>query len=180
MSEAVRLIPLQCPRCSMAVPAQVDEVAWVCAQCGQGMLLSSSEGTLELDVFFSAAISPGATGRPYWVARGVVNPLDRLTYRGNASEEMKQFWSVPRLFYVPAYQLPIEEIVALGLRLLRQPVRMDRGTPTRFLPVVLSPENIRPVSEFIVMSAEAERKDALRELKFDIRLDPPQLWILPS
>jgi hypothetical protein len=45
---------------------------------------------------------------------------------------------------------------------------------------VLSPDNIRPVAEFIVMSAEAERKDALRELKFDIRLDPPQLWILPS
>lgn len=178
MSESVRLIPLQCPRCSTPVHAQPDEVAWVCAQCGQGMLLSAEDGAGPLDVFFSSSIPQNAAGRPFWVTRGVVRLLERQTYRGNASQEMQEFWGVPRLFYVPAFQLSIEEIVATGVRMLRQPVRMESGSPSRFAPVVLGPESVRPVAEFMVMSIEAERKDALREMKFDIRLDPPQLWIL--
>jgi len=48
----------------------------------------------------------------------------------------------------------------------------------RFLPVVVPPQDVQAISEYIVMSVEAGRKDALRELKFNIRLDPPQLWVL--
>ena len=68
---AVRLIPIQCPRCQTPVPAQVDEVAWVCGQCNQGMLLSEEFGVQALDVFFSAAIPAGGQGKPFWVSRGV-------------------------------------------------------------------------------------------------------------
>jgi hypothetical protein len=178
MSSEIRLIALQCPRCSTSVPAQVDEVAWVCAQCGQGMLLSDEQGVLPLDVFFSAGIQPTQKGAPFWVARGAVNLLSRQTYKGNSSKEMAEFWSVPRLFYVPAYRLPVEEMVAAGIKLLRQPVRMEPGSPAAFHPVVVDPGDVHAIAEFIVMSVEAERKDALKELKVEIKLDPAQLWIL--
>ena len=178
MSSEIRLIALQCPRCSTSVPAQVDEVAWVCAQCGQGMLLSDEQGALPLDVFFSAGIPPNAKGAPFWVARGAVSVFARQTYKGNSSKEMTEFWSLPRLFFVPAYRLPVEEMVAAGIKLLRQPVRMEPGSPVAFHPVVVDPGDVHAIAEFIVMSIEAERKDALKELKVEIKLDPPQLWIL--
>ena len=178
MSGEIRLIALTCPRCGTPVPAHVDEVAWVCAQCAQGMLLSGEQGTLPLDVFFSAGIAANAKGAPFWVARGAVSLISRQTYKGNSSKEMTEFWSVPRLFYVPAYRLPVEEMVAVGIKLLRQPVRMESGSPAAFHPVVVDPGDVHAIAEFIVMSVEAERKDALKELKVEIKLDPPQLWIL--
>ena len=86
---------------------------------------------------------------------------------------------MPRLFYVPAYQLKVEEMVAAGVELLYNPVRMQPGSPAAFAPVVVSPADVQPLAEFMVMSLEADRKDMLKELKFEIKLDPPQLWILP-
>jgi len=179
MSKRVRLIPLQCPRCSTPVAAQPDEVAWVCAQCGQGMLLSDEEGVQRLDVFFSRAIPSGKVGNPFWVARGVVRPQVRQTYQGDSSQEMNAWWAAPRLFYIPAFRLKIEESVALGVKYLLQPVRMEPGSPAPFRPVVVSPEDLVPLAEFMVMNIEAERRDALREFRFEIGLDSPQLWILP-
>lgn len=179
MSEAaVRLIPLQCPRCQTPVPAQVDEVAWVCEQCRQGILLSDEQGVKPIDVFFSAAVAQGAVGKPFWVTRGSVTPVSRESYQGNRTEEMRQFWSVARLFFIPAYRLGVEDQVALGVRMLNQPAQMQVGGPVGFLPVVVPPQDVQAISEYIVMSVEAGRKDALRELKFNIQLDPPQLWVL--
>jgi hypothetical protein len=113
------------------------------------------------------------------VARGAVQALQRQTYRGDESRAMAEFWAVPRLFYVPAYRLPVEQVVATGVSLLRQSVRMEPGSRADFHPVILSPTDVRPIAEFVVMSIEAERKDALRDLKFEIKLDPAQLWVIP-
>ena len=35
----VELVPLLCVRCQAPVPARPGEVAWVCEQCGQGLVL---------------------------------------------------------------------------------------------------------------------------------------------
>ena len=179
MSEAVRLIPLLCPKCQTPVPAQPDEVAWVCEQCRAGMLLSEEQGAVALDVFFSTSIPQNATGRPFWVARGMVKPATRTTYRGDNSKEMREYWSVPRLFFIPAYACQLDEMLETGTKLLREPWIMQPGAPTRIQPVVLAPQGVKPVAEFIVMSVEAGRGDWLKELKMDVELDPPQLWILP-
>jgi hypothetical protein len=56
---------------------------------------------------------------------------------------------------------------------------MQAGGRSKIQPVVLSPRNVQPVAEFIVMSIEADRSDAMREMAFDVRLDKPQLWVLP-
>jgi hypothetical protein len=38
---------------------------------------------------------------------------------------------------------------------------------------------VRAAAEFIVMAVEAERKDDLKEIRFDLEIDTPILWILP-
>jgi hypothetical protein len=179
VSETVRLIPLLCPKCQTPVPAQPDEVAWVCEQCRAGMLLSEEKGALPLEVFFSAGIPQNGTGLPFWVARGIVKPLSRKTYRGDNSRDMNEYWAKPRLFYVPAYACKLDDMLAAGTKLLSEPITMQPGSPTRFQPVTLPPEGCKPVAEFIVMSVEAARGDSLKELLMDVELDPPQLWILP-
>ena len=68
----VRLIPLLCTRCQAPIPAQPDEVAWICQQCGQGLLIDGQTGVRLQDFFFSDRLQPGLTGRPFWVSNGRV------------------------------------------------------------------------------------------------------------
>src|SRR5512142_740623 len=100
----VRLVPLLCPKCRAPVPAQPDEIAWVCEQCGQGMMIDSTQGARLLTVFFSNAIPAGKKGRPFWVSRGQVTITSRQTYKGDEGRAAGEFWAEPRLFFIPAWE----------------------------------------------------------------------------
>jgi hypothetical protein len=174
----VKLIPLLCVRCQAPVLAQPDEVAWQCEQCGQGLILDDLAGCRPQDLFFSAAVPQGKKGRPFWVAPGQVTISARQTYKGDESGGARQFWASPRLFYIPAWQTALEEVISTGVYLLRNPERMQAGSPVPFLPVVTLPGDMQALAEFMIVTIEAERKDALRRIDFNLKLDPPQLWVL--
>ncbi len=178
MGGAVELIPLVCPKCSTPVPAQPDESAWVCAQCGQAMQLDSEAGLQPLEVHYAAGIPPNGQGKPYWVAEGRVT-MQRATYGGNQERESAQFWGQPRRFFIPAYNVSLQELLAQGMALLRQPPAPQPGPPAGFLPVVLPAADVRATAEFIIMAVEAERKDDLKEIRFELEIGAPILWVLP-
>ncbi len=182
----IRLVPLQCMKCHAPVPAQPDELAWVCEQCGQGLLLEASpapgpneSATRALDVFFSNAIQPGQKGRPFWVASGQVTLTERQTYKGDEGRAAREFWGAPHLFYVPAWETSLDEVISMGVSLLLHPQRLEPGSHTPFLPVVTAPADVRALVEFMVISIEADRRDALKTVLYDLKLEPLQLWILP-
>jgi hypothetical protein len=168
-----------CTKCQTPIQAHPDEVAWVCPQCQQGLLLSDVHGLDPLVVHFSSALSSGKTGFPYWVAVGQVNMLDRTTFSGDERAAMFGFWQTPRQFFVPAFTLPLDQLVEFGSRLLKQPPPLQSGNPMPFQPATLRPADIQPVSEFIVLAIEAERRDQLRTVNFNLNLAAPELWILP-
>lgn len=174
----VRLIPLTCIRCHGPVQAQPDEVAWVCEHCGQGLLLSGEKGLVSLDIFFSKDIQPGEKGMPFWVARGTTQIRRRETYKGDEMRTAQEFWSSARLFYIPAWETSLEEVVSRGVALLRNPVRMESGPAAPFLPVTTPREDLSALAEFMVVSIEADRKDAMKSIDFDLSLEPAQLWIM--
>jgi hypothetical protein len=92
MPAAVTLVPLLCFKCQAAIPANPDEVAWVCPTCGQGLLLSEEKGTGPLEIRCSAAILPGKIGRPFWVAQGQVAMQRRIFGGGDQSSQAEDFW----------------------------------------------------------------------------------------
>ena len=175
---SVQLIPLKCVDCGTAVPAQVNEVAWVCEQCGRGLVLDAARGTAALVVFFSSAVPEGQVGRPFWVSRGQVTLQARETYKGDQGNQAREFWAVPRLFFIPAWDCPVNELIEQGKALLKNPVEMTPGSRVPFLPVVTLPTDLKALGEFLVLSIEAARSDYLKGVDFDLRLDPPQLWVL--
>jgi hypothetical protein len=161
------------------VPAKPEEVAWVCEQCGQGLLLNEEKGLVAQDLFFSAQIAQNGIGHPYWVSRGQVTITNRQTYKGDQTKAAMEFWASQHLFFVPAWNVSVEEVVSSGVKLLRSPLGIQPGGRTRLYGVVLAPRDVRPLAEFMVMSIEADRSDAMRELLFKLDLDPPQLWVMP-
>jgi len=179
MSKQIELVPLSCAKCQTPVPARPDEVAWVCSQCGQGLLLSEEKGTLPLSVNFAAGILNGQPGKPFWVATGQISLQRQIFGGGDQSREAQQFWQTPRRFFVPAYTLPLDQLIDLGSRLLQQPPALQAGGPAVFLPVILHPEDVRPMAEFIVIGIEANRKDKIKQIQFNLNLSAPELWILP-
>jgi hypothetical protein len=182
-TKPVLLIPLLCVKCSAPVPARIDEVAWACPTCGQGLLLDltpqGNTAAIAQEIFYSSAIQPGASGRPFWVSGGQVNITRRDTYKGNETAKAQQFWATPRLFYIPGWAASLDEVINTGVQLLKQPFGMQAGAPTPFKPIVTLPVDLQALAEFMVTSIEAGRSDWVKHVDFTLTLLPPQLWILP-
>ena len=180
MDRSIELIPLVCVQCSTPIPAEPDQIAWVCAQCGQGLRLDPAEGLKPLQVYYTAGIRPGAPGKPYWVVDGQVVIQRRESYgsAGQALQEAQRFWSQSRRFFLPAYSATLEALLAQATSLLVQPPALQAGPPAPFEPVMLSLEDVQPGVEFIVMAVEAGRKDKLKTVDFSLKLGEPALWIL--
>lgn len=181
MTSQVALIPLRCPRCETPVPANPEEIAWACGQCGQGLLLDPSSGLIPLEIHYSAASKPDQTGKPYWVTLGRVN-LRRETYggfSGKIQQESEAFWRDDRMFVIPAFTTTLEDLQSAAVNYLRHPPILAEGSPVRFEPVTLSPDDLHAMAQFVVLAVEADRKDRLKSLDIRVELQPPVLWILP-
>jgi hypothetical protein len=178
MAAPIELVPLLCIKCQTPVPAEPEEIAWVCAQCGQGMLLDESDGLLPLDVKYAASIPANTIGKPFWVAEGQVS-LQRELYTGNKSAEARLLWSQPRRFTIPAYDCPLETLLQYGPQLLLKPPDLQPGPPARFQAVTLPPGDICSLAEFIVVAIEAERRDMIKQIDVSVKMSDPVLWIFP-
>jgi hypothetical protein len=178
MEVPVELVPLNCIRCGTSIPAEIEEVAWVCDQCEQGQQLGR-DGLVPLEIHYSQGITPPQKGRPFWVSAGRVT-IQRDTYgRAKSEKEAQQFWGQPRQFFIPAFPVPLDEIYRLGIRWLQQPPNMQPGPVTDFEPVIVAAEDVPVWAEFLVVALEAERKDKVKTVDFQLEMVEPQLWVLP-
>jgi hypothetical protein len=178
----VALVPLRCVRCDTPVPAEPQEVAWACTQCGQGLLLDEIQGLSPLEIHYSSGIAANQKGKPFWVARGSVN-IKREAYAGKSDKinrEVDKFWGQGRTFVIPAYMATLEELLAAALGYLKKPPSLNEGPVAKFNPATLSPKDLTAAAQFVVMAVEADRKDKLKRLEPGVELDEPVLWILPS
>jgi hypothetical protein len=177
----IALIPMLCVRCQNPLAAQPGEVLWVCPGCGQGQLLSDTHGLLAQVVRYAVGIPQNSKGKPVWVAQGQATSLRRASFDTfDNRKDMEQFWSQPHSFFIPAYDLPLDQLTSTALGLLRQPVNLaDAASPAAFYPVTVHPEDIQPLAEYIVLAFEADRKDRLKQLDFSLKLGEPELWVLP-
>jgi hypothetical protein len=180
MIAPVELIALRCIRCNTPVPAEPDEVAWVCSNCGQGLLLDETNGLSAVEIHFASRIPSNTKGRPFWIVDGQVD-LQREAYGtfGKKTGQAVRFWEHGRRFFVPAFRCPLDTLLDLGTALLQNPPDLGPGPDVPFEPVVLGPEDLPALAEFIVMAIEAARRDQVKSLKLAVRLSDPALWILP-
>ncbi len=175
----IDLIPLQCVRCQNPITAQPDEVFWVCGTCGQAQMLSDERGLLPEIIHYAAGLPQNTQGKPVWVVTGTA-VLSRKTYRGDDSRDMQQFWAQPRRFFIPAYTLPLDQLVDSCVRMLRQPPALPETTSAApFYPVTVHAEDLQALVEYTVLALEAGRGDMLQELAFQVQLGTPEMWVVP-
>ena len=179
MDRPIELVPLVCSSCSTPIPAEPGENAWVCSLCGQGWFLEPEKGLTPLEIHYAAGIPPNARGKPFWVADGKAS-LKRQSFgsAGKQNQESEAFWSQPHRFFIPAYTSTLESLLNQAVGMLLNPPVLTPGPAARFEPVTLSVEDVKSAAEFIVVAVEANRKDKLKKLDFDLQISPPILWVL--
>jgi len=176
MSDRPTLVPLECMRCKTPVPAEPDEVAWSCATCEQGLLLDEGAGLRPITVHFAAG--PESAERiPFWVAAGHVRFTRRESYGADSPPDAR--WAGPVRFVLPAFSTGVEQAVAWGARLLRQPPDLRPGPAGPLRGVSVLPHEIDALARFVVITIEAERRDKLEAIEFYLDLEPPELWCIP-
>ncbi len=178
MTASIELKLLKCPQCSTPVPAEEDEVAWVCATCGAGLQLTEA-GLSPLPVHWAVA-RPGARAdswRPFWSFAGAVQFQQRISYSGHLDPEA--LWNNPLRFFVPAYKCPLAQLQSLGADLTRRQPALQAGPAGQLAGCTFLPDDARRVAEFVVLTIEAARPDKLRSVQFSLRLAAPELWVLP-
>jgi hypothetical protein len=179
MTNTIELKLLKCPQCSTPVPAEENEVAWVCATCGAGLQLTET-GLAPLAVHWAGprAGSRADSWRPFWVFAGTAHFSERISYAGHSEPEA--LWNNPLHFYVPAYVCPLPQLQNLGADLTRrQPALQAVAAPGALAGCTFLPDDARRVAQFVVLTIEAARPDKLKSVHFDLQLASPELWVLP-
>jgi hypothetical protein len=186
----MKLIALSCPHCSRPLAPEEHDVAILCPHCGRPVEIGE-DGPAPITVRFARRGPDGelpASWQPYWAFQGAVAIRQRGTQGGGSRGEKESlaFWAAPRRFLVPAWALPVEQIMERGRELLKRLpagsewVEVEQPADVRLQPAILFAEEARAILEFIVLSIEAERSDSLKSLAFDLDLGPAELWALPG
>lgn len=180
----MKLIPLRCPTCNQALEAEQRDEVIQCPNCRAAVRLDPN-GLSIVTTRIAAASRGETTDRlPLWVFDGRVNLRERTTQAGAEQDAAaRAMWDKPRRFYVPAWQLSLAEAKELALTWMRtQPLfkAVDAPDGVRFPPVVISEDDARKLLALVVATIEAERRDYIKTLDFDIEINGRTLWLLPA
>lgn len=172
----LRLVALDCPACGSAMAGDRSDVIFFCSHCGSGALLGA-EG---LDVVESSALLPAAgrharIWKPAWLLETAVTVSDRRRAGGRSSDG----WRGERAFVVPAFGLPLADLVLLSRALSevagtvgevpREPIR--GGT--------MAAADAVTVARHIVMGDEVRKPDMLASVDVEIRETSHRLVATP-
>lgn len=179
MNLSVNLVPLNCLNCRTPIPAETEEVGWVCVQCGAGAILTEADLLVPLHIRYGKGIAEGRSGRPFWVTKVEVDIALRKIAKGTEEPSGPEPWNKPRTFCVPAFSCGLDELLRITTDFLFKPPVFSEGPKVSFDSIVLRREEIAAYIEFTIISVEAQREDKLTKLDFNMRLGEPELWVLP-
>lgn len=182
----MQLLALKCPTCGQNLKPQSNEAVVVsCGNCRTAVSLHQSD-IKAIDVKYAAPSSNDVTAwLPMWVFKGKVN-ITRRESQGSskgADKDAAQLWGSANRLFVPAWQEPVQQARGIGSQFtVRQP-RLDPIEPTDEMlmqEATITPEDGLKLLDFIVLSLEADRKDWLEDLQFNINTTGHELWAIPA
>lgn len=172
----LRLVNLDCPSCGSAMFGEGFDTIFFCSHCGNAATL----GDECLDPVSSSALMPAAgrpvdRWRPAWRLEVDVSVHDRIVHGGRKTSG----WDDRRVFYIPAFELPLDDLTRLARALSltdaaaaevpREPIR--GGT--------LSVDDALTLVKHILVGDEVRRSDALASVIVDVDVVDRSLAALP-
>ena len=182
----MKLLALKCPVCGQRLAPKHDHVVVVeCEQCSTAVSINTDTGISQTAVQYAQTKENAEAWLPMWVFDARVNITSRRTRgRDGRSEKASQaLWSSTRQLFVPAWTLNMQTARQLGTKLIENQPQLqaaERPSGASMTEMIVHEEDALKLLEFIILSIEAERKDWLTDLKFDIQTNATNLWVVPA
>ena len=182
----MQLIALKCPTCGQNLKPQSNEAVVVsCGNCKTAVSLHQS-GIKAIDVQYAAPSSNEVEAwLPMWVFKGKVN-IKRRESQGSskgADKDAAKLWGAVNRLFAPAWQEPVQQARGIGSQFTVKQPRFESFEPTDDMlmqEAIVTPEDGLKLLDFIVLSLEADRKDWLEDLQFEIKTTGHELWAIPA
>jgi len=182
----MQLLALKCPTCGQNLKPQSNETVVVsCGKCKTAVSLHQSS-IRAINVQYAAPSSNDVeVWLPMWVFKGKVN-IKRRESQGSskgADNDAAKLWGSANRLFAPAWQEPIREARETGSKFTVKQPQLEVIEPTDDMlmqEATITPEDGLKLLDFIVLSLEADRKDWLEDLQFEIQTSGHELWAIPA
>jgi len=173
---SLRLVPLDCPACGSAMSAAPEDEVFLCSHCGSGAVLDETGlQTAEATALLPAPGRRAASWRPGWFLDVDVTVAGRTTADGRSTPG----WTQRRSYVLPAFDLPLADLVRLG-RALSQVAGATGEVPRSPLPGGrLSLTDALTLVHHLVVAEEASKPDMLASLEVSVVEAGHRLVALP-
>jgi hypothetical protein len=182
----MQLLALKCPTCGQKLTPQSNETVVVsCMNCLTAVSLHQAAITA-IPIQYAAPTARGEveTWLPMWVYNGRVALTRRQSQSGSkgADKEAQALWGGVQRLYAPAWQEPVSQAREIGSQFILKQPALQATTPEAGMTLrdaTITQEDGLKLLDFIVLTIEANRKDWLKDLQFEIQTSGSELWAVP-
>jgi len=171
------VVPLNCESCGSLLESEDRDLAFRCANCGQGYALV--EGGLKRLTVKSASPKLQERGEvqyyPFWVLKAEVMIESRDASGGFFSSLLGGGGSGRPggaiAFYVPGFDAPLEVLKQLSVEFTKEQPSYEIAEEVKksIKGCVHSEEFARGFADFVFLTMEAERPDTMKSIKYSIK-----------
>jgi hypothetical protein len=172
----LHLIGLDCPACGSAMVGDPHDVLFFCTHCGSGALLDSNGlETVESTALLPAPGRHARVWKPAWVIETDVSVNQRIRADGRET----QGWQGERTFVVPAFELPLNDLVQLGRALSAAAGTVGEVPSEPIRGGVLTIEDAVILARHIVVGDEVRKPDMLASVQAEVTKKAQRLAAIP-
>ncbi len=183
--EDFKLIAFKCPTCDSGLGVEVNDNVVYCSSCGNGFEIVDDK-LVPIEVNFAKPLLPGqgeVIYRPFWLVNSYVKINSRDATGGWVSNLFGGNSNATEgnvLFYVPAFWMTIESAKIIGSQFtIKNPVASPQKYNVKMTGFNFSKDDAKKITEFIFLSIEAEKKDTVRSIDYDIKINNIQVLGIP-
>lgn len=183
--EDFKLIAFKCPSCDSGLGVEINDNVVYCSSCGNGYEIVDDK-LVPIEVNFAKPLISGSGDviyRPFWLVNSYVKINSRDATGGWTSNLFGGNTNAMEgnvLFYVPAFWMTIESAKLIGSQFtIKNPVASPQKYNVKMTGFNFSKEDAKKITEFIFLSIEAEKKDTVRSIDYDIKINNIQVLGIP-
>jgi hypothetical protein len=170
-----KLEAIHCKNCGSGLVVELNDYVTYCSSCGSGFELTDF-GLIPIEVNFAAPVLPAEGDiiyKPFWLVKTHIEILNREASGGfisNIFGGSGQATSGDITFYIPAFYCSLDAMKHLAQNFtVKNPVASPQKFNSKITGFAYGKEDAKKLSEFILISIEAEKKDTMKN--FEYRID---------
>jgi len=162
----------------------LNDYATYCGSCGSGFEIVDGE-LFPIEINFAAPALRGdgeIIYKPFWLVKTHIEILEREASGGYISNLFGSgnTNSGDITFYIPAFYCPLEVTKNLAQSFTeKNPVASPQKFNTRLVGFAYGKDDARKISEFILISIEAEKKDTIKTFNYRIDFNAYEILGIP-